>query len=525
MSESPLERRVRDPGYTPRARDLPALFALLDEADDELARHVERALCRAGGAALELAFARFGPAAPRARARLCALVGRFAPPPGDRAFAWLVERLADPDAKTRRRAISALGRLPPGAPEAPLLSALGARRGLPDDRALAFSLGNVGGPAAREALASLPAQDPELARLVAEALRKIDARALRVEGGAIALDAAPEAPLPALLHVRAGLEPLLLEELGDPSARVVGRGRVSTTVRGPLSAVFAARTFLHVGFPLPPETAGERGAAAAAARALASDAAWSVLRAFTRGPIRYRLEWGDRGRTRSQTARVAEAVAARRPAVHNDSRDALWEVVVTERRGRVFVELWPKVRDPRFVYRRRTLPASSHPTIAAALARAGGASPEDVVWDPFVGSGIELCERALLGPFRSLLGTDLSAEALAAARENLDAAGVTAATLELSDARRVRLPPHLSLVVTNPPFGRRVLQKDAIGPLLAAVLDNAARSLITGGRLVWISPLGDETVAMAQALRFRPTLRARVDVGGIDAELQRFVFG
>ena len=31
----------------------------------------------------------------------------------------------------------------------------------------------------------------------------------------------------------------------------------------------------------------------------------------------------------------------------------------------------------------------------------------DLVWDPFVGSGTELCERALLGPYRALVGSDL----------------------------------------------------------------------------------------------------------------------
>jgi predicted RNA methylase len=339
----------------------------------------------------------------------------------------------------------------------------------------------------------------------------------------------PLSKTPVLLHVRAGLEALLLDELAaevaDPSARMVGRGRVSTTLDGPLSTLFAARTFLHLGFPLPPEPVAQGDVASAVARSLTSATSWDIMRALTRGPVRYRLEWGDRGRTRGQTARVAGAVQEARPELHNDSRDALWQVVVSERRGRVFLELWPRVQDPRFVYRRRTLPASSHPTIAAAIARVGGARPSDVVWDPFVGSGIELCERAHLGPFARLYGTDLSAEAIAAARENLRAAGITAARLEVGDARHAHPPHGLSLVLTNPPFGRRVLERDAVGPLLSAVIEKSSRSLEKGGRLVWISPLKDETVAMAESHGFRVASRTMVDVGGLDGELQSFVLG
>src|SRR5947207_4079330 len=49
--------------------------------------------------------------------------------------------------------------------------------------------------------------------------------------------------------------------------------------------------------------------------------------------------------------------------------------------------------------------AASHPTIAAALARVAGTAPDEVVWDPFCGSGAELVERGRLGSAR-LLGTE-----------------------------------------------------------------------------------------------------------------------
>jgi len=75
--------------------------------------------------------------------------------------------------------------------------------------------------------------------------------------------------------------------------------------------------------------------------------------------------------------------------------------------------------DERFAYRTETVAASSHPTIAAALVRLVPPREDDVVWDPFVGSALELIERARLGPYRALHGTDVDEGALEAARANL----------------------------------------------------------------------------------------------------------
>ena len=266
-----------------------------------------------------------------------------------------------------------------------------------------------------------------------------------------------------------------------------------STLREPLGALFAARTFLHVGFPLAPVTATEGDVEHAVVAALTSPLAAAVFTRFTRGPLRYRLSWAAGGRKRSLNFRVAAAVSAARPDLFNDPTQAPWEVVVSERSGkqgsRIFVELWPQgLADPRFAYRRHALFASSHPTIAAALARASGARPDDVVWDPFTGSAMELVERALLGPYASLHGTDTDASAIERARENLEAAGVSRFELKVADARTFRLPTAPTLVITNPPYGKRVRSGGDIGALLEATLANVASQLRPHGRLVWITP-------------------------------------
>ncbi|WAS94349.1 HEAT repeat domain-containing protein [Nannocystis punicea] len=175
--------------------------------------------------------------------------------------------------------------------------------------------------------------------------------------------------------------------------------------------------------------------------------------------------------------------------------------------------------DPRFAYRSGDVPAASHPTIAAALARLAEVRPDDVVWDPFVGSGLELCERGLLGPAAALLGTDVDPRALAVAAANLRNAGLQA-SLTQADATTHR-PAGVTLIVTNPPMGRRVHRGD-VAPLLTAFVANAAAVLAPGGRLAWISPLPRVTDPAAQAAGLVLRRSLTLDMGGFSGQLQRW---
>ncbi len=485
-----LRRAVAVAGFTPRRGDVPGLIALL--GDERVAADAERALLRLPDIGATLAAAARAAAPPR-RARLVRLLGRAAAEPGP-----ILPFLDDADARTRKSAAIALGRHP--AAEAMLLRRVSADVPLPELRAIVDSLGKIAGPAALPALAALPRRDAELARIADRARLRIERTALRDGAAGLADDVAPETPLPVRALCRAGLEAFLAEELGG---RAVAPGQVAATLTGSLPTMFRARTMLRFGFP----------AAGAPADALVSAETFAILRRFTRGAIRYRLAFPG-GHRRAEVMRIATVVRARRPELVNDPKESLWEVEVGE--GDILV--CPKaLPDPRFTYRRRDVPASSHPTIAAALARAAGARPEDVVWDPFCGAGTELVERARLGPYRSLLGSDISADALRAAEENLAAAGVAAA-LARADAL-VHRPPGVSLVLTNPPLGRRVR---ADPDTFAAFVAHAATVLRPGGRLVWMSPFAERTAAAARAAGLVARLRRAVDMGGFTAELQVF---
>lgn len=524
-----LRERVLDGGFTPSVRDVPALLDLLGDADD--ASPVLRALTRVMDAAVAAATARFDGATAVLRARLVELVGRAART-GDADVAslesWLAARLADPDAVVRRRAAAAIGKLEDPRHEAVLLAAWSAAQSDPERKVIAAALGQCGSAGALELLRDLRTDDAELGRVVRESLLKIDRSLVRATASTIALDAVPTEPIEIELQVRPGLESFVCASIDGAKAR--SRGIVSATWRRSLRSLFAVRTFIDVAMPLPPVrlvTPTPSAVEDAVVRVLAGDAAMRILATFTEGPMRWRLDWRGQGHRRGSTWRVVEALALLRPELVNDPRDAPWEAAVSidpEARGKgvlVNIVLRPRgLEDPRFTWRRGSVPASSHPTVAALLAQISGqfagVRDDDVVWDPFVGAGAELVERGLLGPHRSLLGTDRDPDAIAIAQQNLDAAGL-AALLVVGDACRWRPPQPPTLVITNPPMGHRVRGETEVGELLERALDHWLDVMHPDGRIVWLSPVPNQTAGHRGV---EVKLRQRVDLGGLAAELQ-----
>jgi 23S rRNA G2445 N2-methylase RlmL len=532
-----LRERVEDPGFTPAVRDVAGLVDLL--ADDGVADSAERAIGRVGAPAVPVLRARLREARAPLRGRVVRAIGRVARAEDDDATALLLGALDDGDPKARRNAAIALGHVAGPRVEAALLRAWESDPRVEMRRSLAASLGKIGGertlPVLRAASAADDAQLAQIARRAAMMVARTGSRAA-APGVGIDADAAPASPVDAIALARDGLEDLLAEELRAIASlrkvRVVGAGRVALVVAGPLRDLFAARTMLSFHFPLAAERvasgepAGEGsgdgdGDGHAIARALASEAARRIFATWTAGGVRYRLAWAHGGHRRAATWAAAEAIARHAPALVNDPTSSNWEVAVALGGGAAAVSLAPRgLDDPRFVWRVGDVPAASHPTIAAALARVSGVRADDVVWDPFVGSGAELVERARLGPYRALLGSDRDPRALEVARKNLAAAGLTA-DLALADALE-HAPPGVTLVVTNPPMGRRAARAPALGATLDRFVAHAARVLVPRGRLVWIAPWPERSRAAAQAAGMTLESARDVDMGGFTAQLQRW---
>jgi predicted RNA methylase/HEAT repeat protein len=551
-----LAVRVRDAGYTPGIRDLGPLLGLFifAEDDEDLARATERAVLRIekrfAGRIVKETIAVLATATRPARGRLARLLGRIASESGGAGEAesetevrtWLIGALSDADPKTRHTAARALGKLRPKDAaqreimERALLDAWDAARGDDDRRALADALGKVGSKAARDRLASTASEG--LAQSATRATLMIDRSAARERPGAIDLERAAEGPIAIRFHTRTGLEEVVRGELGDDwRPRVAGPGLVDARLTGPLAKATAIRTAIDVGFPLDPtqvrrnskpggaakgsESGDGEEIAATIVRAITDPRALAIFRAFTRtdgGPIRFRLAWTRGGHRRALAWRCAELVAAATTELVNDPTESTWEVIVDDHADRVSIELVPRgFVDERFSYRGATVAASSHPTIAAALARLVPPRPDDVVWDPFVGAGAELVERARLGPYQALIGTDLERAAIDAARANLTAAGIADATLVVADATTYA-PKGVTLIVTNPPMGRRV-QRGTHGELLERFVDHAARILVPGGALVWAAPDPQKLHARAESAGLVLEHAFTVDMGGFPAEM------
>jgi 23S rRNA G2445 N2-methylase RlmL len=516
--------RLRDPGFTPRLREVDGLVDLL--SNEEFGKAALRAIGRAGPAALESLRSRLSTAGPPLRAHIVKAIGRLAPESS--AVAALLAALEDPDPKTRRNAAIALGHVARTDVEEALIAAWDRDPRLPMRRTLAASLGKVGSarslPLLQDAARS---GDAELSRIAGRARTMVERTASRGTGGRILPARSAARPVALLARSRLGLEELLAEELSGVAAvvdaRVEGPGRVGGRLAGSIDALFAARTMLSFEFPLPSERRhGGEPLAETIARAATSEVAREVLATWTDGSVRYRIAWTEGGHQRAATWDASRAIASRAPDLVNDPTSSTWEIAIARDERAVHLAISPRsLVDPRFTWRRGDVPAASHPTLAAALARVAGAHDDDVVWDPFVGGGAELVERALLGPVRALFGSDIDPRALTVARDNLAGAGIEA-RLEQRDALDPA-PTGVSLIVTNPPMGRRASRAVGLDERLDRFLAHAARALVPRGRLVWMAPWPKRARVAGQRAGLVLEWASTVDMGGFDAELQRWV--
>jgi predicted RNA methylase len=487
-------------------------------AHPELGERAERALLSAGLPAATYAAEMLERAEHVPEPALVRLVGRALRTHDEpRLLQALLRALDSPHEEVRRQAAISLGKSGRSAAEPALLERLGTS----DPkllRSLIEALGKVGGQAALEQLSALPTPDAlrpvvERAKLM---LERTTGRASSV-AQPIVLDRGLPQSCHIVLGCRAGLSRLLADEAATLGARVVNDAEVSFTHTGSLRPLLELRLASSIAIAWPLASTEPSGIVAA----LLSPDLLATLRAWTDGPLRFRLEWQSGGHRRADTFRIAQGLREARSELVNDPTLAPWLIAVETSPSPRLLLKPTAAPDERFDYRVRDVPAASHPTLAAALARVAGVRPDDVVWDPFAGSGAELIERARLGAARELHGTDLDARALLAAKQNVARAQVTGVTLQQADARNHRISG-LTLVLTNPPMGRRVLRARGLSGVLCQVVRNVASQLARQGRMVWLSPFPDATARAAADAGLQVERLGPVDLGGFSAELQRF---
>lgn len=441
---------------------------------------------------------------------------------------WLLGQLQDSQEKVRRYAVAALIKIGVGArEEAELLSLLQKAASAREGDFVAQMLSRIGGSTTLSTLQSSEG-------LSAKTVQKVTASAARHQGSsAILLQRTIPNSQNLIIHlrVRSGLEALLQSEVEAQSRfRILHaeRGLIAMSPLGPvsLSDVFALRCFGTMGLLLGKVSSLDESAALnAIAEVIASATSQQLLAALTDGPIRYRLAFIGKGHQRGAVQQVANRAFSFCPTILNDAREAPWAIDIHPAQEGISVELRPRLSpDPRFQYRLGDVPAASHPPLSACMARLAGPMESEYVWDPFCGSGVELIERSLLGGVRRVYGTDLSDEAIGIAKSNFSAARLSSveATFICSDFRlfpgRQGPPPGgLTLIISNPPLGKRVSIPNLRG-LYDDLFAAAARMLRSGGRLVLINPFPKEKSYPSLALKARHT----VDMGGFDCHLELY---
>lgn len=447
--------------------------------------------------------------------------------------AWLGRLLQDPSEKIRRYAMAAMPKIGAGPKEeSELLSLLKTTTEERERKFLGRALDKIGGTETLAAMAGVRGLLPQTEQKVRAGVAR------RQRPSVIRMDRTLPRVADLRIHLRCrkGLEAIVRDEAEErigPKGKFriteIRSGSVTLTPVAPFSLadLYALRCFGTANFALgtvrggTPEEIRE-----ALAAVITSPLARLLLATFTEGSLRYRLDFIFRGHQRGAVRLLANRAYALCPDILNDARSAPWSMDIRPAGHGLSVELRPRLTpDPRFYYRVDDVAAASHPPLAACMARLAGRIQEEIVWDPFCGSGQELVECALLGGVKGVYGTDIDPAAVAIAQANFAAANVRSVQSQFTccDFRDFAGvaglgPGRVTLIITNPPMGRRIRIPDMRG-LFTDFFAVAGTALRPGGRLVFANPLRLEP--RDPSLRLQT--RRAIDLGGFECRLEMYL--
>jgi hypothetical protein len=492
-----------------------ALIQRLGDQNPRRADAAGMALISRGSAALPLLLRAFQICEAPIRRRIVFVIGNVVGSAGASIGdieSTLEAALDDDDWKVRKNAAVILGKV--GRRSA--LDRIASRLKLESDSrirvSLILALGSLAGPGDVDLLEQVELRTTEEAAAAQKVLDRL--RGLSRSMGAIDVRKVISESVSLELWCRAGAAEIVAEEVRERNldARVSAPDRVIVNTPATLENLLAIRSALYPVLVFEMDAA--EGDPEALGRTFSDSAVAAEIKRLTLEETpRYRLTL-----SRSMPGWMLKRdwigeFALQCKGLVNAPTGYSWELIVRSVKRKILLGARPAAcSDERFSYRVADIPASLHPTLAAAAIRLCPAGASDIVLDPFCGSGSLLAERALKGAFRFLIGADIDNEAINAARRNLvhfDGVGLIRA-----DATRLAIRGTVDVIVSNPPYGQRVVNAGRARRLHEALDSLAVRLLRADGWLVVFRP-----PRFPQPAGLHVTKTLQVDAGGIPVNL------
>ncbi|GAB6147613.1 methyltransferase [Stetteria hydrogenophila] len=345
-----------------------------------------------------------------------------------------------------------------------------------------------------------------------------------------------------LLTGNPGTEDVMAEEAVEElrASRVVevrsGKGRVVVEAPGPLDLLgdrLLSMRSIHSGILLLVEerVGPTLGDLERAAEAVARSELASYLPAGAAFAVRAERAGEGHEYTSMDIARlVGDAVirACRerrgfRPEVRLNSPSVVVHASVVEDRFYAGILLTGERSRHRRRYRVYDHPAALKPTLAYVMLRLAGARDGDRIVDPMCGGGTVALEAAYLFEDSEITCMDKDPRHIHGARMNAVAARVEGRIRFLvGDARRMHEilgEASADVVVSNPPYGIRLGDPEAVRRLYRAFIPSLRLALAPGGRAALITTESDYMIELARRAGLRLAHVRRVRHGDLWASI------
>lgn len=248
-----------------------------------------------------------------------------------------------------------------------------------------------------------------------------------------------------------------------------------------------------------------------------------ITNCLSPAPIWYRIEL--RGIEHSLRSPIAHALSkkldAMYPLVNSTSQyDVELRLCFKDNTLRTYAKLYcPK--DPRFLYRTRSLPASIHPVAAASVVQfAKPYLKENArVIDPCCGSGTLLIERAIRLPIQEGLGVDKDQRAIAICRKNIKEAQAykNLDPLQAIGGDLTSFQPNAAFdeLITNLPFGTRVGTHNSTVELYQSLFARLQYLLKPDGVAILFTTQRSVLLRLAKRFGWKLIASRRFTIGGL----------